>query len=208
MFIVSTMLLNPTIPVQFMFSFPETDSVTKVHLLYTNQILTASELATYALALFLIISGYIVRIQKLYFSKDPRGELSYVVSWLIWSIITINGPINLKHVKVYENYQKSSRDETLQRIKDGSRISYLILSAFYRYQGSFLSSLSTIVFSFTYGIAQVVVYRWKSNVELTHEASDMGFGQVMALFLLCLPFLVAGETYYGESSSLTKSITA
>jgi hypothetical protein len=202
MFIMSIILLDSTLPVQCVFSSPETDSITKAHLAY--QVQNASELASFALALFLIICGYIVRIQGLYFSQS---EPSYVVRWLIRRT-GIGRSANLTDAQDFMEYRAFSRRQTLRRIKASSGIPRRMLSARYRYQGSFLSSLSTILFSFTYGIAQVVGYRWHSGVDLTSEASDMGFGQITALFLLCLPFLVAGETYHGGSGSSTKTITA
>ncbi|KAG8156764.1 hypothetical protein KVR01_013369 [Diaporthe batatas] len=62
------------------------------------------------------------------------------------------------------------------------------------YDGSFLETFPDMTYSFCFGIAQVVVYRWDSP-ELSEESTEMGFGQITALLLLFLPFLAIGEAY-------------
>jgi hypothetical protein len=48
----------------------------------------------------------------------------------------------------------------------------------------------------TYGLMQMVNYRWTfHDVKIVNE---MGFGQIMPLFLLVLPIFAAAEIYYGE----------
>lgn len=63
--------------------------------------------------------------------------------------------------------------------------------------GSFFSSLASIAFSLSYGIAQLVAFRWTGAPLLQEDAVSMGFGQIMAIFLLVLPPLAAIESYYG-----------
>lgn len=63
--------------------------------------------------------------------------------------------------------------------------------------GSFFSSLASIAFSLSYGIAQLVAFRWTRAPLLQEDAVSMGFGQIMAIFLLVLPPLAAIESYYG-----------
>lgn len=62
------------------------------------------------------------------------------------------------------------------------------------YDGSFLETFPDMTYSFCFGIAQVVVYRWDSP-DLSEESTDMGFGQITALLLLLLPSLAIGEAY-------------
>lgn len=68
---------------------------------------------------------------------------------------------------------------------------------FFLGSGSFFSSLSSIAFSLSYGIAQLVWFRWAGSPLLQEDAVSMGFGQIMAIFLLVLPPLAAIESYYG-----------
>ncbi|KAJ4007468.1 hypothetical protein NW766_010154, partial [Fusarium irregulare] len=69
----------------------------------------------------------------------------------------------------------------------------------YLVEESFLSSLTGIAYSFAYGISQVVFYRWLEAPSLDADTNYMGFGQIMAIFLLVLPFLAAAECYHGIS---------
>lgn len=69
--------------------------------------------------------------------------------------------------------------------------------AFFLGSESFFSSLSSIAFSLSYGIAQLVAFRWTGAPLLQEDAVSMGFGQIMAIFLLVLPPLAAIESYYG-----------
>jgi hypothetical protein len=66
------------------------------------------------------------------------------------------------------------------------------------YQGSFLSKLPPMLFDLAFGISQVVSSRWKYAPELGEASNRMDFGQIVPLFLLSLPMLVAAEIYYGE----------
>jgi len=62
---------------------------------------------------------------------------------------------------------------------------------------SFITSLGGVAFSLTYGVAQLVQYRWVEAPLLDEDSNSMGFGQIMAVFLLVLPPLAAVESYYG-----------
>jgi hypothetical protein len=191
MFIMSILIADYTLPVQCVFISPETDSTSSSTLLPPDPITSTA----YALAMFLIIYGYFVRIQGLYSSQ--RGGY-YVLSWLLWRIST-HQHTSITHAQYVLEYQAFSRVSELENIRvsqTGFRRSQRV--ALYRYSRSFLSSLSGIAFSYSYGVTQVVSYRWQVGVTLTQDATYMGFGQITAIFLLCLPFLAAAETYYGR----------
>jgi hypothetical protein len=68
------------------------------------------------------------------------------------------------------------------------------------YQGSFLSKLPPMLFDLAFGISQVVSSRWQYAPKLGEASNRMDFGQIVPLFLLSLPMLVAAEIYYGELS--------
>lgn len=71
---------------------------------------------------------------------------------------------------------------------------------------SFFGSLPSIAFSLSYGIAQLVSFRWTSAPPLQDDAVSMGFGQIMAIFLLFLPPLAAVESYYGTVPILIAAV--
>jgi hypothetical protein len=75
-----------------------------------------------------------------------------------------------------------------------------LLSGSYQYNASFLSSVSGVAFSFSYGISQVA-YRWLNQGVSIGIPSTIDFGQITPIFLLVLPILVAAEIYYGTASS-------
>jgi hypothetical protein len=61
--------------------------------------------------------------------------------------------------------------------------------------------MSGVAFSFSYGISQVVAYRWLNEGVSIGIPSTIDFGQITPIFLLVLPILVAAEIYYGTTSS-------
>ena len=62
---------------------------------------------------------------------------------------------------------------------------------------TFFFSFAGLGFSFAFAVSQLISNRWGDAPPLDENTDDMGFGQIMALFLLALPFLAAGECYYG-----------
>ena len=65
---------------------------------------------------------------------------------------------------------------------------------------SFLSQISILVFDLTYGFAQTVMYRTYTPAQgIDGDQNEMGFGQLIPLFLLLLPALAVGEIYFGKS---------
>ena len=67
---------------------------------------------------------------------------------------------------------------------------------------SFFWRILWLIFGNTYGIIQIVVYRWSYQfVQIDGNEDDMGFGQIVPLLLLGLPVLAAGEVYYGMTAT-------
>ena len=65
---------------------------------------------------------------------------------------------------------------------------------------SFLSQISILVFDLTYGFAQTIMYRTYTPTRgIDGNQNEMGFGQLVPLFLLLLPVLAIGEIYFGKS---------
>jgi hypothetical protein len=63
------------------------------------------------------------------------------------------------------------------------------------YRRSFLSQTPSLTFMLTYGLAQLVYYRWLETVFT--ESRSMGFGQITPIFLLILPVVAAMEIFTG-----------
>ncbi|KAH9227332.1 hypothetical protein K456DRAFT_927281 [Colletotrichum gloeosporioides 23] len=74
------------------------------------------------------------------------------------------------------------------------------------YSQAFFSTMPVIFFSLSYGICQVVEFAFLTAPNVTEESREMGFGQLMALFLLILICLAAGESYSDyQKASLSAS---
>ena len=64
---------------------------------------------------------------------------------------------------------------------------------------SFLSQISILVFDLTYGFAQTIMYRtYTPSQGIDGNQNEMGFGQLVPLFLLLLPALAVGEIFFGK----------
>ena len=61
-----------------------------------------------------------------------------------------------------------------------------VLTGMFRYSsgGSFLQLIPDMVFSFWAGLAIIILSRTGTYTELNETASEMGFGQMMALLLI------------------------
>ena len=65
---------------------------------------------------------------------------------------------------------------------------------------------------FTYSVAQVSLWRWSpsfvlgDNITFDGNEDEMGFGQIIALFLIALPFLGIFEAFGGQCLSCTSEI--
>lgn len=178
-FIVSLLTRpHPMLPVQCLFEEP---------LHFTAMYASAGGAAAFTLGW--ISLTYLFRIQDLYVrQKSPF----YFIKWLIWR----RRPVGSSFRHYFAERRARSRFQAACKLAYASHLHRVV----YAYSDSFLASVSGIAFSFSYGVTRVVVTRWKlSPASLPSEAQTMGFGQIMPVLLLCLPFLAAGESYYGES---------
>ena len=79
--------------------------------------------------------------------------------------------------------------------------SYLLAVVFIavEYSYSFISQITILVFNLAYGFAYTIIYRSDTpGGGITGNQNEMGFGQLVPLFLLLLPGLAVGEIYFGE----------
>lgn len=66
-------------------------------------------------------------------------------------------------------------------------------------QRSFMNEILTLLFGVSYGVSQVITNRNQiPDAGLSGDQNAMGFGQLVALLLIALPVLAAGEVYFGE----------
>lgn len=64
----------------------------------------------------------------------------------------------------------------------------------------FASQVTVMIFDLTYGLANTIILRTGTPSEgIEGDQNEMGFGQLVPLFLLLLPTLAVCEFYYGES---------
>lgn len=158
------------------------------------------------LTLYLLLSGYFVRIRALYNPSHKASTLMTLEDRLAWWAVKLLDP-RLRHlsapnfVDVRAETHSAIRLELLIRIMKAStkyRELASLISSSYRYENSFLSSMSGMAFSFSYAVSQVVAYRWIFGRGLNGNVSAIDFGQITPLFLLVLPVLAAAEIYYGN----------
>ena len=70
----------------------------------------------------------------------------------------------------------------------------------YRYWHSMLPLVPPMTFMLVFGLAQMILFRWElGDYKAIEVDTSMGFGQIIPLILLALPFLAAAEIYQGRS---------
>ena len=65
------------------------------------------------------------------------------------------------------------------------------------YDDSYLSSIPGIIFSFSYSVSQIIAVRYGMRAKLSYNS--WGYGQIVSLLLLCIPFMAAGGSMSGQS---------
>ncbi|TKA71813.1 hypothetical protein B0A55_06915 [Friedmanniomyces simplex] len=142
------------------------------------------------LVLALIIIQYAIRLQDLY---TGERDATYFISWTAWKL-------RRQHDSTVPPAEQLAEHRAALRLQNVNRIRYRTsrrwLKALYLLSGSYLSTLSGLAFSFSYGLMQIVSYRWLYAPTLPPGTNRIGFGQLVTLLLLCLPFLTARESYH------------
>jgi len=154
------------------------------------------------MTLCLLLSGYVIRIRSLYDRSCTIETLVSFAGHLAWSSTRRFNPksqMQPNFVEVTAEVQSTIRLKDLTKIieiSSKSKWKSKVRSSSYQYDDSFISFMSGIAFSFSYGIIQVITYRWLYGRGLNGKASAIDFGQITPLFLLVLPILAAAEIYY------------
>ena len=72
----------------------------------------------------------------------------------------------------------------------------------------FVSQVTLLIFVLAYGLAYTIIYRIETPRKgIEGNQNEMGFGQLVPLFLLLLPALAVGELYFGEACVATSSVS-
>lgn len=163
------------------------------------------EIAQTTLVLLIIWCGYISRLLDIYL-KDGFDHLASVCASSIL-LAKHSEPTALtpsqRRAKLLANrtYNALFHMRKLQERTSSHSVffkyAYQLDLSIFHYNRAFLSTIPMISFSFSYGICQGVSYAFIEAPDLTKEARELGFGQLMALLLLLLPCLAAGEVYGG-----------
>lgn len=128
--------------------------------------------------------NYVTRIQALYRRKLEDYPLFRLLS-------EARTQRRLRRDQMYVDMKADGSGRMKQRFQRIAQAGHL-------YQSSFLSKLPDIAFNFCYGLSAVIYHRWIKAPDLQRGSNYMGFGQIVTLFLLALPILVALTTYNGE----------
>lgn len=159
----------------------------------------------WVLVLLTLVLQYTLRIQDLYSQQRHPAFFPTILAWGISGVNT--GTLTLREqfaeraaelrLQSIQKLQEMQEDGVARGVRP-SRWRTRLHQSMYQYKDSFLSTLPYVGFSFTYGLTQVVHFRWSTAPELTAASYRIGFGQIMPLLLLFLPALAAKETFYGE----------
>lgn len=146
------------------------------------------------LSLLPVWIDYLTAIRNLYFGS-AIGFLDIVVgAWY-----KLRGA-DLPTVDEATDNKTEKQAEAIEGLVEKSEKHARSRLGLYFYDGSFLETFPDMTYSLCFGIAQIVVYRWRNAPELSEESTEMGFGQITALLLLLLPILAIGEAYTCEYS--------
>jgi hypothetical protein len=197
-----------TFPVQCIFDQPMAPTSTSS--------ISAAQLVNWLVPLLVVVYGYYSRISELYwghwlpssFSKSLRIRASS-----LWRKSLEHGTaLQLLPQDLLEVRLAAARMSALARIARAPKWSTWtrLYAQMYLLSESHFVSFGGIIFSLSYSIVQVSYHRSVGNPLLgVEDTISMGFGQIMAIGLLILPFLAAFEGFYGTvffSSRLCRSI--
>ncbi|KAN0107868.1 hypothetical protein V8E51_007610 [Hyaloscypha variabilis] len=200
--------VDPTAPIQCFLS-----TTHPIPNFTTDPFFTMSLIST-LLTLYILYLGYADRIRALYHrTAFDKLKSQFALAEKLPRFFKINSQIGPKapdRAEVLAEVRASERLRSLKRIMKASAKSKWtakLLTSSYQYNGSFLASMSDTAFSISYGISQVIAYRWLDDGVPTGNGAAIDFGQITPLFLLVLPILVAAEIYYESKDGKKASST-
>lgn len=159
------------------------------------------------LTLYILWVGYIVRIRAVYDSTLPdKLKSQFTASLKSPRLFKTKSQIRNQVPEFFEVLAEAKSSERLVSLDQivtastKSKRKAKLLTSSYQYNDSFLASMSDTAFSISYGVSQVVAFRWLDQNASIGSGSGIDFGQITPIFLLVLPILVAAEIYYGTTS--------
>lgn len=177
--------------------------------LYDQTDLIISDILSISLTLIILTWQYVVRIRWSYKNKETKPT---IVERTLFSLRTrrfrealqpTKKELDLILEEAAAEHDSTSRRRELERIRISKGLQYHWLVAWRAsctYSESFLSLGPMLCFMISFGFTQLYVNRWHSLAPVDIDTS-MSVGQIMPLFLLVLPPLVAAESYYGKSGA-------
>ncbi|KAL2135259.1 hypothetical protein VTI74DRAFT_9244 [Chaetomium olivicolor] len=163
---------------------------------------------SWSMALVLIIYEYLTRIWELYFNYGllARFRSRFSLRKALYQSPLLLTALKLSPDEYREVYDAAIRFGRMRMFM--SVLPPLMYGGFFLIDRTFLSSFTVVAFSLSYGLSQVALFRWLAAPELDEESRFLGFGQIMALALLILPFMAAGECYYDYVEKRTRFTTS
>jgi hypothetical protein len=183
--------LFSAVPIQCTFArgFPHLVAVNGQESLYLT-VFSTSWVAILAYLFF----AYCNNIVRLY-AKGPSDSLLTLSDEFLRRGAGLNPPLS--------RVDKASK--WLNTAKYGGINNFFVLFFFLwgEFLDSFLWEIVWLAFGNTFGVAQIYLWRWVIRPpNLTGSENSMSFGQTVAVLLLALPILAAGEVYYGMNVSV------
>ena len=169
---------------------------------------------------------YIERIARLY-SPDPDWNVSDSLIELFVKLLSQKDYREPSRQKIARNSTGLSRTSLSAAIRaERERVryerfelgikeshrrfrSYLLAVTFIagEYSYSFISQITILIFDLVYGFTYTIVNRSDTpGGGIIGNQNEMGFGQLVPLFLLLLPGLAVGEIYFGECCRLVPEL--
>ncbi|KAK0747312.1 hypothetical protein B0T21DRAFT_417695 [Apiosordaria backusii] len=152
------------------------------------------------LTLAIVLLEYYSRVWSLYFDYGSLVRLAALDSRLLLRKVS-NPPqlaLQLSHEETQTVLKADIRKSNVKFALKFRPPWRDVVGALFFAGGTFLFSFAGLAFTFAFAITQLVASCWLDVPMLDDEADHMGFGQIMALCLLMLPFLAAGECYCGR----------
>lgn len=173
--------------------------------IYTKANLKIDDILSVSLTLVILTCQYVVRIRWSYKQNNDgapfleRTLFSLRTRQLRKTLHPTKKELDIITEEAILEHDSTSRRRELDRIRrsEGLLRHWLVAwRASGTYSGSFLSLGPMLCFMISFGFTQLYINRWHSSAPVDIDNS-MSVGQIMPLFLLVLPPLVAAESYYG-----------
>lgn len=163
------------------------------------------QFSAYIFVFAFVVWNYLIRMEDLYLQQRNPLYIATAVGWRIWR----GSESKLTHPTFVKERKATARARSAWRVLERSGIRRQLckfVHCVHLYNDSFLSSLPGIIFSYTFGIRNMLSMRKYSRLWIPASAMQLSFGQIVAVSMLILPILAAAEVYYGKYVSLARKV--